>query len=68
MIKIKVIKDGPYYLDGEGNEFEIEDSSGSQIPSKSKTALCRCGFSNNKPFCDGKHREVGFKSEVVSKE
>lgn len=39
-------------LDAEGNPFET----------KAVFALCRCGHSENKPFCDGSHRRIGFKS------
>jgi CDGSH-type Zn-finger protein len=34
------------------------DGSSEELP---RAAFCRCGQSNNKPFCDGTHREVGFK-------
>lgn len=39
-------------LDGEGNVYEVKESF----------SLCRCGQSNNKPFCDGTHRKVSFNS------
>lgn len=39
-------------LDAEGNPFET----------KAVFSLCRCGHSENKPFCDGSHRQAGFKS------
>lgn len=44
--------------DGAGNEYDL---SGRTIVS-----LCRCGHSNNKPFCDGSHKTCGFESVVVA--
>ncbi len=51
---------GPYLvrgpvvlLDADGNEFRAE---------RSTVALCRCGGSQNKPFCDGTHEKVGFRA------
>ncbi len=34
--------------------------NGEQIPVDGKTALCRCGGSATKPFCDGTHSKIGF--------
>jgi CDGSH-type Zn-finger protein len=41
-------------------DFIIIDAKGNEIKSTNPAFLCRCGHSNNKPFCDGRHREVGF--------
>jgi CDGSH-type Zn-finger protein len=61
MATIKVRDDGPYrvdgsltLVDGEGGIFAIEEGE--------VVALCRCGHSEEKPFCDGSHRRVGFSS------
>ena len=58
--KITVLDNGPYLvkgpvllLDAEGNEFRAE---------RSTVALCRCGGSMTKPFCDGTHSKVGFRA------
>ena len=55
---IKVRESGPYrvtgpvtIVDADGNRYTIEGES---------IALCRCGGSQTKPFCDGSHRENGF--------
>ena len=41
----------------------FRNSRGDPITAKNVMALCRCGASNNKPFCDGTHKKVGFESE-----
>jgi CDGSH-type Zn-finger protein/uncharacterized Fe-S cluster protein YjdI len=50
--------DGPLLLSG---PFEIADSDFRRRCHGSKAALCRCGESKNKPFCDGSHKGAGFK-------
>ena len=50
-------KDGPYILKG---SFVIRSDDGSEEFEGVKAALCRCGHSSNKPFCDGSHRETEF--------
>lgn len=59
---IKVTDNGPLIvkgsfrvLDGEGREHSIE---------RAVVALCRCGHSEIKPFCDGSHARIAFRSEV----
>ena len=49
--------DGPLRCFG---EMQIRNASGAIVWNGSQAALCRCGASNNKPFCDGTHREIGF--------
>jgi uncharacterized Fe-S cluster protein YjdI len=51
--------DGPLFLRG---QFRIEDAEGNLLREDTRLALCRCGASGNKPFCDGSHLRVGFKS------
>ncbi|MCO6456967.1 MAG: CDGSH iron-sulfur domain-containing protein [Pirellulaceae bacterium] len=43
-------------VDAEGNAFEVPGD-------KPLIALCRCGQSGRKPFCDGSHRDCGFRAE-----
>jgi CDGSH-type Zn-finger protein len=42
-------------VDAEGREFEL--------PPGSAIALCRCGHSKNKPFCDSTHKQIGFEAD-----
>ena len=53
--------DGPYLIRG---DFEILDHQGRPIETRRETiALCRCGASQTKPFCDGTHKAIGFEAE-----
>lgn len=60
--KLRIVPsaDGPLLLKG---AVEIRDASGEMAYRGSKTALCRCGRSENKPFCDGSHARTGWRSE-----
>jgi CDGSH-type Zn-finger protein len=41
---------------------ELIDADGSKFPVEKRMALCRCGASTEKPFCDGTHSKIGFKA------
>jgi CDGSH-type Zn-finger protein len=61
MTTIRLRRNGPYLIDGDdvkvfdwdGNEYQIE---------RRPVALCRCGASTKKPFCDGTHSNIGFQA------
>ncbi|MBI4443133.1 MAG: CDGSH iron-sulfur domain-containing protein [Acidobacteria bacterium] len=65
--KINVRNNGPLRVEG---EFAIYDQDGNAFGLAGRTviALCRCGHSENKPFCDGSHKKVEFQSEVKARE
>lgn len=54
---IKVLKGGPLLVEG---SCRLIDTEGKEIESCGPFALCRCGGSKKKPFCDGTHAEIGF--------
>jgi len=56
-----VVRDGPYWIRG---RVEIVDDDGATWEVRNRVALCRCGESSNKPFCDGTHKTVGFRDPV----
>jgi len=59
-VKMTVLDNGPLLVQG---SIELLDSSGAVIETKSeKIALCRCGASVSKPFCDGQHSKIGFQA------
>jgi CDGSH-type Zn-finger protein len=63
---VKILNNGPCLVTG---DFEIQDAQGTRFETEKgkPAALCRCGASSKKPFCDGAHSKAGFKSEVSAK-
>jgi len=66
LTKITVNKNGSLRIEG---EFAIHDADGNAFDLGGRTviSLCRCGNSENKPFCDGSHKKVNFQSEVKAR-
>jgi CDGSH-type Zn-finger protein len=58
-VTIETIKNGPYIVTG---EVELIDADGNKYPVEKRMALCRCGASTEKPFCDGTHSKIGFQA------
>jgi CDGSH-type Zn-finger protein len=59
--KVTVLAKGPVIMEG---NFEITHANGEVENKEGKVALCRCGFSKNKPFCDGAHRDCPSTNEL----
>jgi CDGSH-type Zn-finger protein len=58
--RITPYRDGPLLVRG---PFVIVDQEGNEIEVRQRTvALCRCGRSRRKPFCDGMHKAVGWRA------
>lgn len=63
-IEVRGRENGPYLINGAGVWVDAE---GNESPIEGKiVALCRCGGSKNKPFCDGTHRRINFQAPAVS--
>jgi CDGSH-type Zn-finger protein/uncharacterized Fe-S cluster protein YjdI len=58
-LNITPAENGPLIVSG---NLEVVSGTGRTTNKVVKTALCRCGHSTNKPYCDGTHAKVGFKS------
>jgi CDGSH-type Zn-finger protein len=59
-VTVQTLKNGPLLVKG---PVELRDAEGKPVPPKDATgtvALCRCGQSKVKPFCDGSHKAAGF--------
>ncbi|GAB3268332.1 CDGSH iron-sulfur domain-containing protein [Arthrobacter pigmenti] len=61
-VVITAYPNGPLLVRG---DVEILEASGEPVPQRRRTmALCRCGASTIKPFCDGSHKLIGFRTEA----
>jgi CDGSH-type Zn-finger protein len=58
---VTVANNGPYQITG---GIELKDVKQGDGASSERYTLCRCGTSNNKPFCDGSHWAAGFKDAI----
>jgi CDGSH-type Zn-finger protein len=65
--KITVANNGPLRLEG---EFTVHDAEGKEygLAGRVVISFCRCGLSENKPFCDGAHARQGFQSVCEARE
>ena len=62
-VRIRMRPNGPFVVEG---PFTLIDSEGNTFtlnPDKPAIALCRCGQSSKRPFCDGTHKSCGFVSD-----
>jgi uncharacterized Fe-S cluster protein YjdI len=57
-ISVRVERNGPLYVRG---SVRVEREDGTAIAEGFRMALCRCGATQNAPFCDGSHRTAGFR-------
>ena len=60
-VTIQMLKNGPFIVKG---PVQLTDAEGKPVPlpQGSSIALCRCGHSSTKPFCDGSHKKSDFQS------
>ena len=61
MVTIRLRRNGPYVIEGDG--VKVVDWNGKEYTvARQPIALCRCGASTTKPFCDGTHSRIGFQA------
>jgi len=63
-VKITARPNGPYLVEGVEGDVELYDPAGNKVDTagRPRIALCRCGASVTKPFCDGTHSKIGFQA------
>lgn len=59
---IECKKNGPLFVT---NVETLIGADGATLPTKPKMAICRCGGTGNRPFCDGSHKRIGFTDEKI---
>jgi CDGSH-type Zn-finger protein len=65
-LRLKVMDDGALQLRGDLSQVRVVDGEGKAFDfgERRTVLLCRCGQSQNKPFCDSSHERTGFASSV----
>jgi CDGSH-type Zn-finger protein len=63
-VRIQVKPNGPLLIEGPIDLIGIDGQPIAIDPAKKNVALCRCGRSQNKPFCDGTHNRSGWDQET----
>ena len=63
-MKIPAPEKGPYLIQAEGMRVTVTRGGVEEVVDKPNIALCRCGQSSNKPFCDGTHKKQDFRSHA----
>ncbi len=58
-MKLVARENGSILVETDGT-YTLRTSDGEQLIEKARFSLCRCGHSQNKPFCDGAHKAAGF--------
>lgn len=66
MASIKVRQNGPILIEGDGVTL-VDWNGNAYTIEKRPFALCRCGHSGRKPFCDGSHKAAGFQANEAAK-
>ena len=61
-VKITIRPNGPYLVEGEAELVDVDGNKVDTSARGSRLALCRCGASVTKPFCDGTHSKIGFQA------
>jgi CDGSH-type Zn-finger protein len=66
-VEITIRNNGPYLVSG---ELKLVDPDGNPVDlgGRDRFALCRCGGSTKKPFCDGTHSKIGFDGAMAAVE
>jgi CDGSH-type Zn-finger protein len=64
-VKITSMENGPNKVEAEAGGWSVQRDGAEEIMERPAIFLCRCGHSENKPFCDGTHNKIGFTAPLV---
>ena len=67
-MKITVQKNGPLRVEGDDITIQDPELNSYGLAGRTVVSLCRCGHSNNKPFCDGSHNHHAFQDDPHARE